>query len=113
PTRASLPFPPEHELGRADGERVAVAELGPLHPLPVDLGAVGRAEVDDPVRRALLAQLGVPPPPVPGGEPGLPGPRRAQPGPRAGCTIRVAIPNSPSARSSSTSRPTRGAVNSA
>jgi hypothetical protein len=49
----------EDELGRAEGDRVAVAELRALHPLSVQLGAVGRAEIDEPPAAAFAAQLGV------------------------------------------------------
>src|SRR5205814_9502204 len=67
-SRTSSPLRPrsfalrgERDLGRADREGVARRELRALHALPVDLDAVRRVEVDDPVARALLPQLGVTP----------------------------------------------------
>ena len=53
-------LPREGDLRRADREPRAVLELDPLHALAVHLDAVRRVEVDDPVRGALLSQLGVP-----------------------------------------------------
>src|SRR2546423_1757318 len=50
-------LPPEDELGRPDGDRVTRAELGAFQPPAVDLGAVGRVEVDHPVGGALLPNL--------------------------------------------------------
>src|SRR2546430_12157706 len=50
-------LPPENELGRSHGDRVAGAQLGALEPPAVDLGAVRRIEVDHPVRGALLSNL--------------------------------------------------------
>src|SRR5260221_4482 len=58
--RGSLVLRGEGHLGRTDGERVTGLELGALHPLAVHLDSVRRFEVDDPVRRAFLAQLRVP-----------------------------------------------------
>src|SRR5690242_1136376 len=52
-------LPPEDELGRADRDRVAGAQLGPLELAAVDLGAVGRIQVDDPVGGAFLADFRV------------------------------------------------------
>src|SRR2546430_1138620 len=57
--RASLRFSVEGDLGRPQRDRVAGAELCALHALAVDLHAVRRAEIDDPVRRALLSHLRV------------------------------------------------------
>src|SRR5206468_11560951 len=51
--------PLEDELRRSERDPVAVLEPGPLGRLAVQLGAVGRVEVDDPEGRALLAELGV------------------------------------------------------
>src|SRR5205823_14549188 len=48
-------------LGKTERNRVPLAELRPFDALAVDLHPVRRAEVDDPVRRALLPQLGVAP----------------------------------------------------
>src|SRR3712207_270620 len=52
-------LPPEDDLGRAERDAVDVLELRALEPPPVHLEPVRRVEVDDPVRRALLAQLRV------------------------------------------------------
>src|SRR5437879_1827155 len=53
-------LPPEDELGRPHGDRVPGTQLGALQGPAVDLGAVRRIEIDDPVRGALLPNLGVP-----------------------------------------------------
>ena len=53
------PLPAEDHLRRAERDAVAVLELRPLQRAAVHLDPVRRVEVDDPVRRALLAQLGV------------------------------------------------------
>src|ERR687897_1204456 len=50
----------EHELGGAEGDRVAVLQLRALDPLAVQLRAVRRAEIDEPPARALPPELGVP-----------------------------------------------------
>src|SRR5436190_24281000 len=52
-------LPLEDELRRPDGDRVAGAQLRPLEAAPVDLGAVGGVEVDDPVSGARLPDLGM------------------------------------------------------
>src|SRR5712691_1304749 len=57
--RASRALAVERDLGRPHRDRVAGAELCALHALAVHLHAVRRAEVDDPVRRALLSHLRV------------------------------------------------------
>src|SRR5690349_6140755 len=49
----------EHELRRAERDAVAARELRPPRPAAVDLAPVRRPEVDQPVRRALLPDLGV------------------------------------------------------
>src|SRR5262249_50724317 len=54
-------LPLEDELRRTDGDRIAGAQLRALEAAAVDLRAVRRVEVDDPVRRAFLADLGVAP----------------------------------------------------
>src|ERR1700741_1406825 len=53
-------LPPEDDLGRTDRDRVAGPQLGALQAPAVYLGAVGGIEVDDPIRRALLPNLGMP-----------------------------------------------------
>src|SRR5207253_8590088 len=58
--RSRRRVPAEANVGGAKRDGVAVAELRALHALAVHLDAVGRVEVDDPVRRALLAQLRMP-----------------------------------------------------
>src|SRR2546421_9594794 len=50
-------FASKGQVRRAECDRVAGVELRPLDALAVDLHAVGRAEVDHPVRRALLPDL--------------------------------------------------------
>src|SRR5215831_63607 len=56
-----LRFASEAQLGGSERDRVAALQLRALHALAVDLQPVGRTEVDDPVRRALLAELGMAP----------------------------------------------------
>src|SRR5437588_1597115 len=50
-------FASKGQVRRAECDRVAGVELRPFDALAVDLHAVGRAEVDHPVRRALLPNL--------------------------------------------------------
>ncbi len=57
--RRSCGLPRERDLRRADREARPVLELQALHPLAAHLDAVRRVEVDEPVRLALLPQLGV------------------------------------------------------
>src|SRR5215208_2725 len=57
--RVSFRVTAEGQLRRPDRDRVAVAELRPLDPLAVDLHAVRRPEVDDPIGGALLSELRV------------------------------------------------------
>src|SRR5205823_11848200 len=54
-----LRLPPEDEVGRAEGDSVALAQLRPLLAASVHLHPVRGVEVDRPVGRSLLAHLGV------------------------------------------------------
>src|SRR5947199_7064998 len=56
-TKATL----EREPGRAHADHVSVHERRLAHPLAVDLGAVGRAQVDQRVSLPDAPDLGVPP----------------------------------------------------
>ena len=51
---------PEHELGGAHRDAVAVAQARAVGALAVDLEPVRGAEIDDPVTGALLPELGMP-----------------------------------------------------
>src|SRR5438105_11878741 len=57
--RASFPLAVEGDPRRAEHDRVSLAQLRALHALAVDLRSVRRTEIDDPVRRTFLTQLGV------------------------------------------------------
>src|SRR5207249_11606781 len=49
----------EGDFRRTNGEASAVLELQSFHPLALDLDAVRRVEVNDPVGGALLPQFGM------------------------------------------------------